>query len=121
MTEELSDKELLLLVTRGDEHAFDIIFRRYHRVLYLYSLKLLKDPDVAADIVQGVFVKLWEHAEFLPADVNVKSYIYSMVRNKVINYIRDNRSRLIHNYIIVQENGLVQVTVRRTGCKIDYQ
>jgi RNA polymerase sigma factor (sigma-70 family) len=31
-----------------------------------------------------------------------------MVRNKVINYIRDNRSRLIHNYIIVQENGLVQ-------------
>ena len=108
MTEELSDKELLLLVTRGDEHAFDIIFRRYHRVLYLYSLKLLKDPDVAADIVQGVFVKLWEHAEYLPADVNVKSYIYSMVRNKVINYIRDNRSRLIHNYIIVQENGLVQ-------------
>ena len=75
--------------------------------MYLYSLRLLKDKDVAADIVQGVFVKLWEYSEMLPHDLNIRSYLHSMVRNRVVNYIRDNRARLIHNYMIVQENGLV--------------
>ena len=72
-----------------------------------YSSRLLKDKDVAADIVQGVFVKLWEYSEMLPHDLNIRSYLHSMVRNRVVNYIRDNRARLIHNYMIVQENGLV--------------
>lgn len=108
MIEELSDKELMLMVRNGNEQAFDAIYRRYHRTMYVYSLRLLKDRDIAADIVQGVFIKLWEHSEMLPQDVNVRSYLYSMVRNRVVNYIRDNRTRLIHNYMIVRENGLVE-------------
>lgn len=108
MIEELSDKELLLMVIHGSEPAFDIIYKRYHRTLYFYSLKLLKDRDVAADIVQGVFIKFWEYSSMLPQDINLRSYLYSMVRNKVVNYIRDNRTRLIHNYMIVCENGLVE-------------
>ena len=109
MKEELSDKELILLVKGGDEHSFDVIYRRYHRTMYLYAYRLLKDPDACADIVQGCFVKLWEHIEFIPKEgINVKSYLYSMVRNKVINYIRDNQSRLIHNYHIFLENEKVE-------------
>ena len=107
MIEELSDRELVLMIRHGNEQAFDVIYRRYHRAMYLYSLRLLKDKDVAADIVQGVFVKLWEYSEMLPHDLNIRSYLHSMVRNRVVNYIRDNRARLIHNYMIVQENGLV--------------
>lgn len=108
MLEDLSDRDLINLVREGDNHAFDVLFRRYHEVLYVYSYKLLKDSDTAADIVQSVFIKLWEHSDYMPVDVNVKAYLYSMARNKVINYIRDNRSRLIHNYCIVRENGLIE-------------
>ena len=108
MLEDLSDRDLINLVSEGDNHAFDVLYRRYHEVLYVYSYKLLKDSDTAADIVQSVFIKLWEHSDYMPVEVNVKAYLYSMVRNKVINYIRDNRSRLIHNYCIVRENGLIE-------------
>lgn len=108
MLEGLSDKELMLMVRHGNDQAFDIIYKRYHRTLYVYCLRLLRDRDVAADIVQGVFIKLWEHSELMPQELNVKSYLYSMVRNRVINYIRDNRSRLTHNYKIVCENGLIE-------------
>lgn len=99
---------MISLVCRNDERAFDLLFNRHHKTMYQYSVRLLKDADMAADIVQSVFVKLWEHKEYLSPEVNIKAYLYSMVRNRVVNYIRDNRARLIHNYRIVQENGLVE-------------
>lgn len=108
MLDNLTDNELVLLVCRGEEMAFDMLYRRHHRTMYQYAVKLLKDSDVSADIVQSVFVKLWEHKEYLSPEVNIKAYLYSMVRNRVVNYIRDNRSRLVHNYRIVQENGMVE-------------
>ena len=46
--------------------------------------------------------------EYISPEINIKAYLYSMIRNRVINYIRDNRNRLIHNYKIIQENGLVE-------------
>lgn len=109
MIEGLSDKELIICVRNGNDHAFDVIYKRYHRTMYLYAYKLLKDPDAAADIVQGCFIKLWEYTEFIPLEgINVKSYLYSMVRNRVVNYIRDNKSRLVHNYRIVIENDTTE-------------
>ena len=108
MMEGLSDKELILMARHGNDQAFDIIYKRYHRTLYAYTLRLLKDEDVAADIVQNVFIKLWESADLLPQEINVRAYLYSMTRNRVINYIRDDRSRLVHNYMIVSESDLVE-------------
>lgn len=103
----LTDNELLSLLSKGDEIAFDVLFKRHHRAMYLYANKLLKDSDVAADIVQSVFVRLWENKGFI-LNINIKSYLYSMVRNMVINYIRDNRNHLIHNYRIIMENDQSQ-------------
>ena len=110
--EDLTDKELICLLIKGrgkeKEHIFDIIYKRHHRTMYLYSLKLLKSSEASSDIVQEVFIKLWECLEYITPDINIKAYLYSMVRNRVINYIRDNRTRLIHNYKIIQENGLTE-------------
>lgn len=90
------------------EEIFDLLYKRHHRTMYQYSLRLLKSPEASSDIVQDVFIKLWEHMEYISPEVNVKAYLYSMVRNRVINYIRDNRNRLIHNYRILQETGTVE-------------
>lgn len=110
--EDLTDKELICLLISGDgrdkEQIFDIIYKRHHRTMYLYSLRLLKSSEASSDIVQEVFIKLWEYMEYISPEINIKAYLYSMVRNRVINYIRDNRNRLIHNYKIIQENGLVE-------------
>ena len=96
MLEDLSDRDLINLVSEGDNHAFDVLYRRYHEVLYVYSYKLLKDSDTAADIVQSVFIKLWEHSDYMPVEVNVKAYLYSMVRNKVINSFINNENLVIN-------------------------
>lgn len=104
--EKLEDKELVILLKSGSKQAFDVIYRRHHAVLYLFARRLIKDDDTAADLVQEVFVKLWEHSSILPFDINIKSYLYSMIRNRVLNYIRNNRSRMMNNYKIVQDMTL---------------
>lgn len=112
MMENMTDKELMCLLDNGGREnrleIFDLLYKRHHRTMYQYSLRLLKSPEASSDIVQDVFIKLWEHMEYISPEVNVKAYLYSMVRNRVINYIRDNRNRLIHNYRILQETGTVE-------------
>ena len=110
--DDLTDKELICLLINGDgrdkEQIFDVIYKRHHRTMYLYSLRLLKSSEASSDVVQEVFIKFWEYMEYISPEINIKAYLYSMIRNRVINYIRDNRNRLIHNYKIIQENGLVE-------------
>lgn len=112
MMENMTDKELMCLLDNGGREnrleIFDLLYKRHHRTMYQYSLRLLKSPEASSDIVQDVFIKLWEHMEYISPEINVKAYLYSMVRNRVINYIRDNRNRLIHNYRILQETGTVE-------------
>ena len=110
--DDLTDKELICLLINGDgrdkEQIFDVIYKRHHRTMCLYSLRLLKSSEASSDVVQEVFIKFWEYMEYISPEINIKAYLYSMIRNRVINYIRDNRNRLIHNYKIIQENGLVE-------------
>lgn len=104
--ETLTDKELIERIKDCDMQAFDAIYYRYHRPMYVYAVKLIKNEDDAADIIQEIFIKIWEFSEMMPGKLNFRNYLYSMVRNRVFNYIRNNRARLINNYRIVCQNGV---------------
>ncbi len=104
--DSLTDKELLARIRNCDREAFDTVYGKYHRDLYFYALKLIKDRDDASDIIQDTFVKLWMNSGSIPPEVNLKSYLSVMVRNRVLNYIRDNRARLLNNYRIIRQRGL---------------
>lgn len=104
--ETLTDEELLEHVRHCDMQAFDTIYYRYHKVLYTYALKLVRNEDDASDIVQEIFIKLWGYSDMMPKRLNLKSYLYSMVRNRVFNFMRDNRTRLVNNYKIAVQNDL---------------
>ena len=95
--EPLSDKDLLAKIRQKDIKAFDIIYLKYHYRLYVYALKMIKNDEDAADIVQDIFIRFWEQADRIPEELNIRNYLYAMVRNRVLNYIRDNRTRLINN------------------------
>ena len=103
--EPLSDKDLLAKIRQKDIKAFDVIYLKYHYRLYVYALKMIKNDEDAADIVQDIFIRFWEQADRIPEELNIRNYLYAMVRNRVLNYIRDNRTRLINNYRIVCLRG----------------
>ncbi|NGM60890.1 RNA polymerase sigma-70 factor [Sphingobacterium sp. SGG-5] len=82
------DFALLALLKAGDEKSFAEIYDRYWAVLYRHAYKLLKDEVVAQDIVQEVFVNLWDKIHHLDLQNSLSSYLYAAVRNKVLNVIQ---------------------------------
>jgi len=94
---QYTDAELFDLVKSGDSFAFSEIYNRYWEVLFRHAYRLIKDKDLAKDIVQEVFVSLWDKIEELDLQFSVNAYLYKSVRNKILNLIEKDKVR--NNYL----------------------
>lgn len=92
------DHTLFILLRKRDKEAFTMIYRKYHRYLYALAMKYLKNTYLAEDAVQHVFVKLWESTHDIHIEVNLKNYLYTMTKNYILNYIRDNKEKVTLSY-----------------------
>lgn len=96
------DEDLLVSLSQGNEEAFTVIYERYHKLLYVLAYRYLKSSQSAEDAVQQVFLKLWESRTLLLVNVNLRNYLYTMLKNHVLNEIRNNSNAIEKNYEIVQ-------------------
>jgi RNA polymerase sigma-70 factor (family 1) len=87
-----TDEELIKLLSKSDLQAFDLVYSRNWYHLYQSAYYILKDTESSKDIVQDVFVWLWEHRLTVSID-NVKAYLKAAVRFKATNYIRSGKIR----------------------------
>ena len=90
------EKKLVDEIRRGNEAAFEKIFRRYYRPLCLFSTKILGDDETAEEVVQDFFVKLWERREGFMVETSVKNYLFRSVKNLSINVIKHEQIKLKH-------------------------
>ncbi len=98
-----SDKELVSLLIKGDESAFCDLYVRYKDRLWVFSFSLLKSEDETDDIVQEVFINLWESRVFLNSELSFSSFLLTIARNRILNYFRDiDIEARIKNKILVQ-------------------
>lgn len=74
-----------------DKQEFEILFREHFKALAGFAKKYVNDIDAAKGIVHEVFMKLWEKREEIDTKQSVKSYLYTGVYNRSLNYIRDNK------------------------------
>ena len=98
----IEDDVLLIRLKQGDEIAFTNIYERYNKMLYVLAYKYLKDTFLAEDVVQQVFLKLWESRSLMTASVHLRNYLYTIAKNMVLNEIRDNATAVEKNYELVQ-------------------
>jgi len=87
-----SDQELVQLLASNDRDAFVQLYERHWFELYQSGFYILKDTDAVKDIVQDVFVWLWENRATLSITY-VKTYLKTAVRFKIANYIRSGNIR----------------------------
>jgi len=99
--DNFSDIELLALLNKEDRRAFDAIYNRYWEELYKSAYRVLRDQDACMDVLQEVFVWLWEHRDNLVIN-NLKYYLISAVKYKISNYIR--REKIRRSFFIEVEN-----------------
>lgn len=96
------DTALLALLKKGDDKAFTVIYNRYHKLLYVVAYNYLKSTELAEDAIQHVFLKLWEAHQVLTVDISLKNYLFTMMKNHVLNEIRRNLTAVEKQYEIVQ-------------------
>jgi RNA polymerase sigma-70 factor (ECF subfamily) len=76
----------------SSEFEFGIFFRENYHTACLVALKYVKDNQLAEDLVQDVFVTLWEKRSTFRAQINLRNYFLTAVRNHAINLILRNKS-----------------------------
>lgn len=96
------DCVILLGLKKGDKVAFSKVFKNYHRLLYALAFRYLKSEDAAMDAVQNVFMVLWEKRESLNFDTNLRSLLFTILKNYVLNEIRHNKIVYEKQYEISQ-------------------
>ncbi len=72
-------------IAAGDRDAFEQVFRTHYRPLCAFALQYVKDGDRAQDLVQDLFVRLWQERERLQVATSIKSYLFAAVRNRCLN------------------------------------
>lgn len=73
------------------EHIIQNLFNENFHSMVFTSFNIVKDYDQAKDIVQNVFVKVWQNYEGVKYVKNLKSYLFTAVRNSSLNYLRDQK------------------------------
>ena len=90
----MDNKEMTADLVNENEAVFEQLFKKHFRELHAYSFSLLKDWDVAEEIVQSLFLKLWEKNEWSHIQTSIKSYLYKSVYHDSLNYIRRQKVQL---------------------------
>jgi RNA polymerase sigma-70 factor, ECF subfamily len=74
-----------------NEISFEQLFNSEYKGLCFFALKYVRDMEAAKEIVQDSFLSLWERRDSIDLEKSVKSYIATSIRNKCLNYLRDNK------------------------------
>lgn len=85
--------EILSDFKRGDINAFSLIYNMYSGKSYNFVFKLVKDDAVAKDIVQDTFIKLYLKRKELSEVGSFNSYIFKMLKNKVMDFFASESVR----------------------------
>ncbi|WP_179414620.1 RNA polymerase sigma factor [Mucilaginibacter sp. E4BP6] len=89
----VNDQELIALLREGNAAAYTELFDRYQPILYVYARKSTGDRDTAADIVQDVFISLWDKRESFRYEASLLTYLYSAVRYQFFNLLDKQKVR----------------------------
>jgi len=92
-----TDAELTALLRTGDQLAYTEIYQRYTGVLQGHAYSKLQDREEAMDVVQELFATLWAKRDSIVFHTTLSGYLYTAVRNKVINVIA--RQNIASDYI----------------------
>jgi RNA polymerase sigma-70 factor, ECF subfamily len=84
----VTDQELLARIRRGDEQAFDTLFRQFYGPLVGLAESLLKTRAVAEEVVQDVMLEVWRRRESIHLEESWRAYLFRSARNRALNELR---------------------------------
>jgi len=107
---KFTDQELAALLKEGNQAAFVEIYDRYYALLYVFAYKKLNNRDETKDVIQEVFIALWNCHEQLSLATALSGYLYSAVRKRSMNvfsrkHIEDKYLKSLEGFLRHYEAG----------------
>lgn len=100
-SDPFNEKDLLERMRNGDVHAFHQIYDRYKGPLARRILLLLKADELVQDVLQDLFLKVWEHRSTIDPERSFRAYLFRIISNQVTDIFRK-----VHREIVLQERLL---------------
>jgi RNA polymerase sigma-70 factor (ECF subfamily) len=89
----------------GNMDAFNAFYKRFRTDLTVYALSILENEAEAQDVVQEFFITFWERKLYANITTSIKSFLYVSIKNRCLNRLRDNDTRIRHLQEIQLEEG----------------
>jgi RNA polymerase sigma-70 factor, ECF subfamily len=86
----------IVSLRKGDKKAYEEIYYEFYGILYHLSFNYLRNEEIAEEIVQDTFMKLWEIKETLNDQINIKNFLYTIAKNNCLNHLRNQKITLKH-------------------------
>lgn len=83
------ERSLILRLIEGDEDAFCELYATYKNRLIYFAMRCLKSREYAEDVFQDAFTVVWQSRRFINPDASFSSYLYTIMRNRILNQLRN--------------------------------
>ncbi len=103
--QKTDEERLAELLTTDKERGFKEIYAQYFSPLFRHACKILKDDNLAADTVQEVFIILWTRPEDWKVEKNISSFLFSCLRNKILDLIKHEKVKANHFDSLIHFNN----------------
>ena len=102
-------------VSIDKEVAFEQLFKGFFKELHVYSFSILKDWDMAEEVVQNLFLKLWENDTWTRVEISMKSFLYRSAYHESLNVLRQQKVHLSYQnntkYVMENETGHTMTSI----------
>jgi len=112
-----SDIQIWDLIREGRRDALSMLFNRYYRALLNYGLKLNADKPLIKDCIQEVYIQIWVSRNKIAKVKNVKSYLYTALRRKIIELSNSRNSRAQRQRVYATENKVKLLNIEQLKIK----
>lgn len=98
----ISDKIVLKEIQKQNKKVFEAMFHEYYPGLLRFSENIVFDREVGEDILQNLFIYIWEHSDYLKITSSLKSYLYTATKNRCLNYLRSRKIEDKHQLLYIE-------------------
>lgn len=117
------DLDIISGLKSGFEKAYEQLFFDYYPQLTVFAKKYVQDIEMAKEIVQTIFIRIFEKRKSIIIETSIKSYLYQSVRNECLNHIRHEN---IHNehikqYRLQSENNSIEWSDKMDETELEYK
>jgi RNA polymerase sigma-70 factor (family 1) len=95
--------QLAKLLSKGDEPTFEYLFHSYKTKLFVYAFRFLKSNELADEIVQETFIKIWDIRQTIDPAGSLSGYLFTIARNLILDNFRKAASdQKFHDRLVLQ-------------------